>query len=66
MINLKNADSFIEIDVVSRNPLYNGFIENVTISGNEYSGTAINSYFIQNDPTLVQNLNIRDSFLIKR
>lgn len=59
-IKMKNADSFMEVDVVSKNPKYNGLIENTSSSNNSFNGSAKNPFKILEEPSLVKNLNIKD------
>ena len=59
-VKMKNADSFMEVDVVSRNPKYNGLIENTSSSNNTFNGSAKNPFRILEEPSLVKNLNIKD------
>ena len=64
-IKMKNADSFMEVDVVSRNPEYNGMIENTYSSNNSFRGSAKKPFKIQEDPALIKNLNIKDTSIIR-
>ena len=63
VVELRNADSFLLIDVVSENPRYNGFIEDVHIINNSYKGNAKNKYLIRNDTKYAHKLCIEDNVI---